>query len=37
LGKAGETWLLSVAPLLIILPVLGIGSASPRQLFSFKA
>jgi flagellar biosynthetic protein FlhB len=37
-GKAGETWLLSVAPLLVILPVLGVGIGFAQGgIFSFKA
>jgi flagellar biosynthetic protein FlhB len=38
LGKAGETWLLSVAPLLVILPLLGVGIGFAQGgVFSFKA
>jgi flagellar biosynthetic protein FlhB len=38
LGRAGETWLLSIAPLLIVLPVLGIGLGFAQgTIFSFKA
>jgi flagellar biosynthetic protein FlhB len=37
-GKAGETWLLSVAPLLLVLPVLGVGIGFAQGgIFSFKA
>src|SRR6266849_10560599 len=37
-GKAGETWLLSVAPLLAILPLLGLGIGFAQGgVFSFKA
>jgi flagellar biosynthetic protein FlhB len=37
-GKAGETWLLSVAPLLVVLPVLGVGIGFAQGgIFSFKA
>jgi flagellar biosynthetic protein FlhB len=42
LGNAGQIWLLSVAPLLIVLPVLGIGIGfaqgaifSPKAMFRF--
>ena len=38
LGRAGQTWLLSVAPLLVILPVLGVGIGFAQGgVFSFKA
>jgi len=38
LGRAGETWLLSVAPLLVILPLLGVGIGFAQGgVFSFKA
>jgi flagellar biosynthetic protein FlhB len=38
LGKAGETWLLAVAPLLLALPALGIGIGFAQGgIFSFKA
>jgi flagellar biosynthetic protein FlhB len=38
LGKAGETWLLTVAPLLVVLPVLGVGVGFAQGgIFSFKA
>jgi len=38
LGRAGETWLLSIAPLLLVLPVLGIGIGFAQgTIFSFKA
>jgi flagellar biosynthetic protein FlhB len=38
LGKAGETWLFSIAPLLVILPLLGIGIGFAQGgIFSFKA
>src|SRR6266849_7853258 len=38
LGKAGETWLLSVAPLLAILPLLSVGTGFAQGgIFSFKA
>ena len=37
-GRAGETWLLSVGPLLLILPVLGIGIGFAQgTIFSFKS
>jgi flagellar biosynthesis protein FlhB len=37
LGKAAEAWLLSLAPLLLILPVLGIGIGYAQGgIFSFK-
>jgi flagellar biosynthetic protein FlhB len=37
-GKAGETWLFSVAPLLVVLPVLGVGVGFAQGgIFSFKA
>jgi flagellar biosynthetic protein FlhB len=37
LGRAGEAWLLSVAPLLVVLPVLGIGVGFAQGgIFSFK-
>jgi flagellar biosynthesis protein FlhB len=37
LGKAGEAWLLSIAPLLLVLPVLGIGIGFAQGgIFSFK-
>jgi flagellar biosynthesis protein FlhB len=37
LGKAGETWLLSIAPLLLVLPALGIGIGFAQGgIFSFK-
>jgi flagellar biosynthetic protein FlhB len=38
LGRAGQTWLMSVAPLLVILPVLGVGIGFAQGgVFSFKA
>jgi flagellar biosynthetic protein FlhB len=38
LGRAGQTWLLSVAPLLVILPLLGVGIGFAQGgVFSFKA
>jgi flagellar biosynthetic protein FlhB len=38
LGKAGETWLLSMLPLLLVLPVLGVGIGFAQgPVFSFKA
>src|SRR5207237_10354169 len=38
LGRAGEAWLLSIAPLLLVLPVLGIGIGFAQgTIFSFKA
>jgi flagellar biosynthetic protein FlhB len=38
LGNAGEAWLLSVAPLLVVLPVLGLGIGFAQgNVFSFKA
>jgi flagellar biosynthesis protein FlhB len=38
LGRAGEAWLLSVAPLLVVLPVLGIGIGFAQgSIFSFKS
>ncbi|HEV7664600.1 MAG TPA: EscU/YscU/HrcU family type III secretion system export apparatus switch protein [Chloroflexota bacterium] len=37
-GKAGQAWFLSVAPLLIVLPVLGIGvGLAQGDIFSFKS
>jgi len=37
LGKAGETWLFSIAPLLLVLPALGIGIGFAQGgIFSFK-
>jgi flagellar biosynthesis protein FlhB len=37
LGRAGEAWLMSIAPLLLILPVLGIGIGYAQGgIFSFK-
>jgi flagellar biosynthetic protein FlhB len=38
LGKAGQTWLVSMLPLLVILPLLGIGIGFAQGgIFSFKA
>jgi flagellar biosynthetic protein FlhB len=38
LGKAGETWLLSVLPLFLVLPALGVGVGFAQGgIFSFKA
>src|SRR5207248_7911380 len=38
LGDAGQAWLFSVAPLLVVLPVLGIGIGFAQgTIFSFKA
>ena len=38
LGRAGETWLLTIAPLVLVLPVLGIGIGFAQgTVFSFKA
>jgi flagellar biosynthesis protein FlhB len=38
LGRAGEAWLLGVAPLLLVLPLLGIGIGFAQgTTFSFKA
>jgi len=38
LGKAGEAWLLSMLPLLLVLPVLGVGIGFAQgAVFSFKA
>jgi len=37
-GQAGEAWLLSVAPLLVVLPVLGLGIGFAQGgIFSFKS
>lgn len=37
-GKAGEAWLLSVAPLLVVLPLLGLGVGFAQgSVFSLKA
>jgi flagellar biosynthetic protein FlhB len=38
MGNAGSTWLLSIAPLLLVLPVLGIGIGFAQGgIFSFKS
>jgi flagellar biosynthetic protein FlhB len=37
LGNAGQTWLVSIAPLLLVLPVLGVGIGFAQgTVFSFK-
>jgi flagellar biosynthetic protein FlhB len=38
IGKAGEAWLLSIAPMLLVLPLLGVGVGYAQGgIFSFKS